>query len=352
MKKTLFAFCMSIMGVAQAFDATIPVVHLPDYFNEATREQFLQSVEKAAVEVGFFALTGTDVDVELLDEAYDQVAKFFAQDIDAKMALFAKDGLRGYVPGESAKGEARVDCKEFYHIGREVSNNVLPNVWPETPARFESSLKNLVVALDECKDTIAEIFGTIVHHDIKELTQKGNCLFRAIHYPKNPPKNSIWAGAHTDINLFTILPRSTARGLQVMNKAGEWRDVIIPDGAFVINCGDMLENLTNGYFTSSFHRVVDPGLGQERYSIVFFVHPKGDDNMAPLPHMIEKTGSVRKYANLLHDELFFERLIDLGVATKESMKWFVETGAIEKLREVERFSPKAEETLRASGFEI
>lgn len=173
---------------------------------------------------------------------------------------------------------------------------------------------------------------------------------RALHYPANPPANAIWAGAHTDIDLLTILPRSTAQGLQVLNIEGAWVDVVVPDGAFIINCGDMLENLTNGHFKSAVHRVVDSGRGEERYSVVFFVHPRSNDGMGPLPSFIEKTGGVKKYADVTRLELLAERLIDLGLASPSLMEFFVDSGAIEKLREVGRFSPKAEKALMEAGL--
>src|SRR3989338_1346825 len=44
-----------------AFDSTIPVLHLPDFYQEETRGDFLKGIEQAAAEVGFFGLTGTGV---------------------------------------------------------------------------------------------------------------------------------------------------------------------------------------------------------------------------------------------------------------------------------------------------
>lgn len=59
---------------------------------------------------------------------------------------------------------------------------------------------------------------------------------------------------------------------------------------------------------------------------------------------------MRKYANVNRLELLTERLIDLGLASPALMKYFVETGAIDRLREVDRFSTKAEEKLKAAGL--
>lgn len=344
-----------LFTILNAFDSTIPVLHLPDYTNEATRNDFLQKLERAASEVGFFALTGTGVDPTLLDHSYEQMVQFFAQDFDQKIALKTKDGQRGYAPGESAKGETRVDFKEFYHIGRESGAfNYAENVWPEHPVEFKAAMVKLYDAMDLCKLAIGDMLTDLCHlpaGTINEMIGQGDCLMRAIHYPENPPADAIWAGAHTDIDFFTILPRSTARGLQVLNQEGNWIDVIVPDGAFIVNCGDMLENISNGVFRSSVHRVVDSGAGTGRYSVVFFVHPRSSDRLDPLPYFIEKVG-MRKYANVTRMELLAERLIDLGLASHGLMEFFVNSGAIDKLREVGRFSPKAEEALKKAGFEL
>ncbi|MCH9611138.1 MAG: Validamycin A dioxygenase [Chlamydiales bacterium] len=351
--KLLFSLSLLLSSLF-AFDATIPVLHLPDYYDESKRAQFLEQLEEACCEVGFFAITGTGVDPDMLELAYSDTATFFKLQFEEKLDYQAKDGQRGYVVTETAKGEANPDFKEYYHIGRDVGG-FYENVWPTNPATFYSSLRALFVSLDRFQAVIGEMLERLLLQKagfINEMISDGDCLLRAIHYPAACPKDQIWAGAHTDIDLFTILPKSTARGLQVLNKQDEWVDVLVPDGAFVINCGDMLENLSNGYFRSSFHRVIDPGLGQERYSIVYFVHPKSFDRLDPLPHFIEKTGGVRRYANLNRLELLAERLIDLKVASYELMKFFVESGAIEKLKEVGRFSESAELALREAGFDV
>ncbi len=71
-----------------------------------------------------------------------------------------------------------------------------------------------------------------------------------------------------------------------------------------------------------------------------------------LPNLIQKTGGVPRYANVTRLELLSERLIDLGLASREMMEFFVDSGAIEKLREVGRFSTKAEAALIKAGFEL
>ncbi|MCI5052639.1 MAG: hypothetical protein MRY21_05845 [Simkaniaceae bacterium] len=360
MKKILTILSLFIAATISAFDATIPVLDMQDYHREATKADFLKKLEKASHEVGFFALINTGVDPEILDVAYAELERVSHAPRELKMKYFSKsyNGQRGYIPGESAKGAKIMDTKEFWHIAQEYTpeehkrRGVPPNVWPKEFPEFQKAMVNLFDALMECSTPISEAFSELLGQDkdfLSSMIEDGETLMRPIFYPANPPANSEWSSAHTDIDLYTILPRSTARGLQIYNNH-KWIDVIVPDGAFVVNCGDMLENLANGYTKSSFHRVMDPGLGQERLSLVHFVSSRNDSDLSPLPCMISKTGGKRVRANINRLELLAERLFDLGIGSRELMHYFVGSGAIERLREVGRFSPKAEQALKDEGL--
>ena len=362
MKRYLFGLAMVVTLSLRAFDATIPILHLPNYYDEETHDVFMEKLEEAMCEVGFFALTGTDIDVEVLDQAYDCGAQFFAQSLDEKEKYHLLNGQRGYIPGESAKGSKMMDHKEFFNVGRDYSDEQMErlgyadfqkNVWPETPTDMEVSMKALRSELDKCTTYLDEMFSLVLEQPkdfLSHISVEGDVLMRMIHYPKGTPKGTHWASAHTDINMYTILPRSTAKGLQVFNNK-EWIDVIVPDGAIIVNVADQLESMSNGRFKSSLHRVVDPGEGKERYSVVHFVHAAPTDRVGPLPEMVAKTGGEAKYADLTQKELLYERLIELRLLTsKEQMQIFVDSGAIEKLKAVDRFSPEAEAVLIENGL--
>ncbi len=350
----------SIYSNELSFDATIPVVDMNDYFHPETKHKFISEMSEALREVGFFAVVNTGVDADVLDRGYQACFDFFAQPTDVKFLSYKPEfhGQRGYSPGESAKGDARVDLKEFYHVGREIPDEDLErlkiwkNVWPES-MDFKTPLMGLFDALQEymvpLEHALAEAIGAPVEL-FEEMTREGDLLLRALHYPANPPKDAVWAAEHTDIYLFTILPHATAEGLQVKNKLGEWVDVKVPDGAFIINAGDMLENITNGEFHSGVHRVVAKGDGYDRHSLVLFIHPKAVDRLDPLPQCIERTGGVRKYANANRIELLSERLVDLGIASPQMMKDLASSGLMERLIEVGRASPKAMQKLADAGL--
>jgi isopenicillin N synthase-like dioxygenase len=364
LKMTLIAMmtgCAALCAQTPDFDASIPVLDMNDYFDPEKKPLFIEQLHDALKELGFFAVVNTGVDPKVLDEAYAACYGFFALPLHDKMAVHtpSSNGQRGYVPGETAKGEARSDFKEFYHVGRALNGEqqqrlgFWKNVWPENFA-LQNPLSALYAALEEYKVPLEQAMAEAIGEApdlFTSMTQEGDVLLRAIHYPANAsPKDLLWAAEHTDIDLFTILPRATAEGLQVKNKAGEWIDVKVPDDAFIINAGDMIENITNGEFHSGLHRVVAKRDGYERYSIVLFIHPHSQDRLDPLPSCIARTGGVRKYAHANRLELLAERLVDLGLASPEMMKTLAQSGLMERLIEVGRASPQAMKKLADAGL--
>jgi isopenicillin N synthase-like dioxygenase len=348
----LILFC----NVCQAtLDPTIPVVDLNDFHSVDRHHIFVRDLANAFKTVGFVAVVNSGVDINTLDTAYDAAKKFYASPIEFKMLGHAAhlSGQRGYVLSETAKGNKKKDYKEFYHITREYSAevraryNYVENIWPSNDG-FKPAMQNLIVALDKhvaiIEQAISESIGEKPDF-ISNMTQNGDYLLRSIYYPPNPPADSIWAAAHTDIDLFTILPRSTASGLQLQRSDGSWINVVVPDNAFIINAGDMLQNLTNGVYKSAVHRVVSQEQGVERYSIVAFIHPRPTDQLGPLAKFIKEVGK-RKFADATQKELLSERLVDLGLNSPAMLEQLAKSGLMDRLIDVNRASPTAMRALR------
>lgn len=129
---------------------------------------------------------------------------------------------------------------------------------------------------------------------LSETLSKNHTLFRILRYPSEkevmatthiePGPDSMRAAAHTDINYITILPAGSCGGLQVQPKdpvtgerAAEWHDVPHADGSIIVNIGDMLEEMTDGAFQSTPHRVLRFPPGErndelDRMSCPLFMH--------------------------------------------------------------------------------
>jgi isopenicillin N synthase-like dioxygenase len=90
---------------------------------------------------------------------------------------------------------------------------------------------------------------------------------------------AIRAAAHEDVNLITLLPAATATGLEVQDNGGNWHPIASDLGDLVVNVGDMLALVSDGYYRSTTHRVINPpgdAAQTARFAMPLFLHPRAD----------------------------------------------------------------------------
>ena len=259
-----------------------------------------------SLETGF-VYTAHDVSNDLIDQAYEMLATFFALDAEtkARTTVEGSHGQTGYTGllVETAATSDHPDWKEMLNWGDSVpSGHPLRTQFPtryHDPVLPEADVAGITETLLSFHRSIAELqrrFLRIIAVGVgadpalfDETVTVGANLTRAIRYPpmdQAPGAEHVWAGAHADINLITALPRATARGLQV-EVDGTWIDAVPPDDHVIINTGMMLERLTNGRVPSGMHRVVaDPEQPGQRLSVVQFCHPAPWAMLTPLPSCI------------------------------------------------------------------
>jgi len=371
MRSVFLALILTVSSFAHELDIHIPVVDMQDFTNPEKQEEFLNTLFDAMSQVGFFAVRNTGVDRNVIKEAYAQAERFFKQDPSFKAQSFVKElnGQRGFVPGERAKGYKAKDLKEFYHIGRELpldeqkNSGLAPNVWTSQPG-FQKGMVTLYSELEQYVIPLQEaIIASINQRASSRLpldllnkeTKNGDVLLRALYYPalseeqtKDLKEPLYWAAAHTDIDLLAILPYATEKGLQV-EIDGQWYYVVVPEDAFIVNVGDMLENLTNGLFVSARHRVLAYEPNKERFSMVLFVHPKDETSLTPLSSCIELTGGRQLYAPGTRKEFLWERLLELNIAPM-LLEPYSKTGHTERQMQFGRESPQVVEMLIEKGL--
>ncbi len=349
-------FCLCLFCVR--VNACIPTLDMREFYQEETKPAFIQKVKNALHDFGFFAVMNTGLDSHVIDKAFVRAEEFFSieNEIKTKYDGGSTNYQRGYasVGKESAKGEESSDFKEFLHFGRDGIGGY-ENRWPEEVAMNED-MKHYIDLLEGCRVEMQHVLALALGEKedfFDAMTKEGDCLLRAIHYPKIKTltdKRAVWAAEHTDIDLFTILPKATEDGLEVLLPSGAWHPVHVAEDAFVINAGDFLEIYSNGYFRSSRHRVLAPknNTGIERYSMVYFVHPTSETMLYPLPQWTQDEPA--KYAHATRLEMLMERFADLGLASDEGLKFLGESGVMERLIAVGRASPRAMRALQAHGY--
>ena len=271
-----------------------------NYKDSNNSHEFTRSLRQT----GFGVLNNHPIDFNLIYDVYNEWEKFFNGKHKQKY-LFDSVKQDGFFPlgTENAKGAVISDIKEFYHF----------YPWGRLPSDLSSNTKKLYKELvsltstllnwiqDETPEHIKSLFSTPLPDMI--IDSKTH-LLRIIHYPPldgTEEPGAIRGAAHEDINLITLLVAGTEPGLQVQDINGNWHDVSCDTGSLAINSGDMLQEISGGYFPSTTHRVVNPSNNIEnksRFSMPLFLHPRDDI-------ILSKRYTARKYLD--------ERLKEIGL---------------------------------------
>ena len=309
---------------------SIPTLDLNRF--QSDREAFVAELEAGYREFGFVGFVNHGISDETVAQAYAVFKEFFALPKAVKEAYHrpGQGGARGYTGFgvEQAKDNDVPDLKEFWHIGREVEGNnphpdvLLPNLWPQQVPGFKAHGYGLYQALDDLGGTILSAIALSL--DLPEdwfadKTDLGNSILRPIHYPPIIDRETpaVRAAQHEDINLITLLLGSSEQGLEILTRGGQWIPVTTIPGTIVVNIGDMLQRLTNHYYPSTTHRVINPpGMkaDEPRYSIPFFLHPNPDFEIRTLPQCISEDEPNRYPEPILAHDYLMERLREIKLA--------------------------------------
>jgi isopenicillin N synthase-like dioxygenase len=312
--------------------AQVPTLSLADQARDP--ERFAADLGGSFRRFGFAVVADHGVPQGLIDRAWAATEALFALPEEEKRGYFIEGGggARGYTPfkTEIAKDAKHVDLKEFWHVGRELPEghkfaaDMQPNVWPARPEGFKETFVELFSAFDTAGD---KLLSAVAWHLglapdwFDPAVKDGNSVLRLLHYPPIPADaEGVRAGAHEDINLITLLLGAEEAGLELLDRdSGKWLAVKPPEGAMVVNVGDMLQRLTNHVLPSTTHRVVNPPperRGHSRYSMPFFLHPAPDFLIRTLPQTITSDNPNRYPTPITAQDYLTERLIEIGLLKK------------------------------------
>jgi isopenicillin N synthase-like dioxygenase len=314
----------------------LPVVDLRDWSRGGeARGRFVRAVGDSLTEIGFFAVRSHGVPDALTQRAYEVARAFFHLPPAAKQRHHdpAKHGQRGYTGfgTEHAKGSQAPDLKEFWQVGRPdvpddhpVHRLYGPNVWPDEPAAFGPTLVELYRHLDQLGAILLEACALYLDEPasrFRDMATDSDTIVRVLYYPPvapvgaSTPPGAVRSAAHEDINLITLLSGATSEGLELLRHDGSWMPVHTGFDTIVVDAGDMLQNVTNGLYKSTTHRVVNPGdASSERFSMPCFVHARGDVDLTPLASCVARTGGVARFPSITAGAYLAERLREIGLA--------------------------------------
>ena len=284
-------------------------------------------------EYGFAVIRDHGIPQDLIDRAEALSKEFFALPAEVKKAYHIPGGggARGYTPfgTEKAKNAKVHDLKEFWHVGRELpeghalSEYMADNVWPSEVEGFRETFTELYSAFEKAGGRVLE--GIALHLGLDReffapTVEDGNSVMRLLRYPPlegEEAEGAIRAAAHGDINTITLLLGAEEAGLELLTRQGDWKAVDVPEGALVINVGDMLDRLTNGKLRSTTHRVVNPrgqAAYRARYSMPFFLHFRPDYMIETLPSCIDPQAPDDHPAPISSHDYLLQRLREINLA--------------------------------------
>lgn len=296
-------------------------------------EDIADKLGESFSEYGFAVVRDHGIDPDLIARAEEKSKEFFALPDAVKRGykIEGGGGARGYTPfgTEKAKDAEIFDLKEFWHVGRslpeghELTEYMAPNVWPDEVEGFRETFTALYSAFEDAGARALEAIALHLGLDRRffaPTVEDGNSVMRLLHYPPlgpEAPEGAIRAAAHGDINTITLLLGAEEAGLELLSRSGEWLSVEVPEGALVINVGDMLERLTAGVLRSTTHRVVNPSgeaARRSRYSMPFFLHFRPDYVIEPLPSCLERGSADIDTTPISSHEFLLQRLREINLA--------------------------------------
>tara|TARA_B110000438_G_C15778858_1_gene635377 strand:+ start:451 stop:1290 length:840 start_codon:yes stop_codon:yes gene_type:complete len=261
---------------------------------------------KSLKDTGFGLIVNHPILPELIKTVYREWKDFFESELKH---TFLFDPLRqdGYFPlgTENAKGYSAKDHKEFFHF----------YLWGRTPDSISPATKELYDSLVNITSLLLEWIELNTPPEIRSrfseplkdmIKDSKTNLLRIIHYPPfigSEDSQSLRAAPHEDINLITLLVAGTEPGLEAQDKNGNWHKISTDPGTIIVNIGDMLKEVSGGYYPSTTHRVVNPeseSANNSRFSMPLFLHPR--DNVQLSAHYTAKT-------------YLKERLFEIGLKT-------------------------------------
>lgn len=307
-------------------------------------QAFVEAFGRALSDLGFFALVNHGVEQRIIDAAYGAAEAFFALPEAVKLRYEVADlkGQRGFTQfgKEHAKDSLAPDLKEFWHLGRSRPTahpiSYPDNIWPREVPQFQPVMATLFQQLETCAHYLMQACAQYLQQPQNFFTEQiaeGQTILRVIHYPPISEKAtpaSLRAAPHEDINLITLLCEATTPGLELLKPDGEWLPIHTDPGVIIVDTGDMLQSLSNGLLRSTTHRVVNQSINQSvnltlnqkieqarsgrRFSMPFFVHPRPDFDLTPLPSCVDRTGGSPQFPAQTAAQYLDQRLKEIGLA--------------------------------------
>lgn len=258
--------------MAAAAFTEIPEVDLGQWAHDPMA--LADRVRQICHDVGFFQLIGHGVDDAFIRRHIEHQRRFFAlpESTKAMIDKARSPHFRGWERVGAELTGGRPDLREQLDLSTEHPVRGLdlepaylrldgPNQWlaEDVLPGFRAHMGEYFERMAAVADALLEVFSVGLHLEPDHLRyvfgDRPLSFTKLISYPPTPPGGA-GVNPHHDAGFLTLLLQHDVGGLQVLNPDGDWIDVPPRQDAFVVNLGEMLQEMTGNYFVATTHRVV------------------------------------------------------------------------------------------------
>lgn len=286
-----------------------------DHILSTVYAEYKQQLQESLCNDGYCVIQ-TAGSSSCLDNTFQVIKAYFSQTIEEKSASVSLDRARRGYSSLSADNFASLvaevkpnDTVEKFRIGplvEEMESSALddeyyrskegrvhyfPNTWPDAPAGFQAAIsshyKRMEVIAGQFMHILEVVFALPTGSLCDPLRRHTSIMGMNAYLPIPPPSSSALpcnhygmverVAEHTDVSLFTIVTDQCLddRVSLQMLVAGQWKDIRLTHGQFLVNIGECMQHWSGGILSPARHRVVEmAGSGAvERYSIAYFCSP-------------------------------------------------------------------------------
>ncbi len=266
--------------------------------NLAVRRDAAVALYGACAGIGFVSVINHGVSQRRIGRVRAAVERYFSRPETMRLAeQITRENYRGYIPlgfFTPNSGAGAADRYEGYKLHKEIAAGdpirrdcplYGPNRWPEDMPDFRPAVLDYWSAVDDVSDTLLRGFALglgLEESFFLAFFDAPLTNMTLLHYPAQPVSDTAFGiHPHKDFDAFTIIAPDAVGGLQVRARHGAWLEADCPEGALLVNIGDMMELWSGGRLVSTPHKVINT-TGEARYSFPYFAVPRHDVTISPV----------------------------------------------------------------------
>lgn len=315
--------------ISSKFSSQIPIIDLSTLHKSDPKSlhSLGQQIDEANKRIGFFLIKNTGINFNFISQLLRTSQAFFESPLENKLTCRNPDPDYlpwGYFPRnmeqlqrgkdfKNPKQDYLNDVNEQFNLQSRHSESLVPiRQFPPHPLEFKQVFETYYQQAYELSNLLMRGFAVAL--GVKptffedKFTYGSSCL-RVLHYPEGEKiaPGQFRASEHTDYGALTLL-YSTASGLQVKNRKGEWVDIEVPWEHFVVNIGDLMAFWTDDRWVSNLHRVVArEETPKKRISVAFFHNPNHNALIECIPTCVDKNTGKGKYEKLFSGDFIMKK---------------------------------------------